>query len=98
QSRPGHLQELRFTARQSRISALIEGKPTSDLTLSAYSEFDFQAAAQSANSNETNSYNPRIRHIYATADWVGSGWHLLAGQTWTLATLNAMGVTPRNEV
>jgi len=98
QTRQGHLEELRGSARQSRVSALVEGKPTGDITLSMYGEFDFQAAAQTANSNESNSYNPRIRHLYATIDWADTGWHLLAGQNWSLATMNAKGITPRNEV
>ena len=98
QGRPGHLQEFRFTPRQSRVSALVEGKPNADTTLSMYGEFDFQGAAQSANSNETNSFNPRIRHLYGTIDWAGSGWHFLAGQTFSLVTLDSKGITPRNEV
>ena len=98
QSRPGHLQEFRFTPRQSRVSALVEGKPNADTTLSMYGEFDFQGAAQSANPNETNSFNPRIRHLYGTIDWAGSGWHFLAGQTFSLVTLDSKGITPRNEI
>ncbi len=98
QSRQGHLEEDRFTPRQSRVSALVEGKPTSDITLSMYGEFDFQGAAQTANSNETNSFNPRIRHLYGTIDWAESGWHFLAGQTFSLVTLDSKGITPRNEI
>ena len=32
-------------------------------------KFDFLGAAQSANSNESNSFTPRIRNLYATVDW-----------------------------
>ncbi|THD52657.1 hypothetical protein [Phenylobacterium sp.] len=98
QTRQGHLDELRFTPRQSRVSALVEGKPNSDVTLSMYGEFDFQGAAQSSNSNETNSFVPRIRHFYGAIDWADSGWHLLTGQTFSLVTLDSKGITPRNEV
>jgi hypothetical protein len=66
-----------------------------------YGEFDFLGAAQTANSNESNSYNPRIRHLYGTVDYDtgnGVGVHFLAGQTWSLVTLNSKGITPRNEV
>ncbi|HZZ67160.1 MAG TPA: hypothetical protein VFE18_03210 [Phenylobacterium sp.] len=98
QTRQGHAEEYLFTPRQSRVSALVEGKPTSDITLSMYGEFDFQGAAQSANSNESNSYNPRIRHFYGTIDWADSGWHFLTGQTFSLVTLDSKGITPRNEV
>ena len=98
QTRTGHLQEDRFTPRQSRVAALVEGKPTKDITLSMYGEFDFQGAAQTSNSNETNSYVPRIRHLYGTVDWSDIGLHFLAGQTFSLVTLDSKGITPRNEV
>jgi hypothetical protein len=90
--------ELRFTARQSRLSFLAQGDINVATHAAFYGEFDFQAAAQTANSNESNSYNPRIRHLYATMDWDDWGLHLLGGQTWSLLTLNGQGITPRNEV
>jgi hypothetical protein len=94
----GQTQELRFTARQSRISALVQGDPSPQTHLAFYSEFDFQGAAQTANSNESNSYTPRLRHVYGSVDWDNWGLHLLAGQAWSLVTLNSHGITPRNEV
>ena len=54
----GHTSELRFTARQSRVAALAQGNVTPDTHLGFYGEFDFQAAAQSANSNQSNSVQP----------------------------------------
>ncbi|MHB8283070.1 MAG: hypothetical protein ACYDD1_00150 [Caulobacteraceae bacterium] len=97
-SRTGHESEDRFSARQSRLSALVQGDVNASTQLAMYGEFDFLGAAQSANSTESNSFTPRIRHLYATIDWKDTGWHLLAGQTWTLATMNSNGITPRNEV
>lgn len=100
-SRLGHTSETRFTARQSRVSLLAEGNASKTVRLSMYGEFDFQGAAQTANSNESNSYNPRIRNLYGTIDWAlagGSDLHLLAGQNWSLVTMNAKGISPRNEV
>jgi hypothetical protein len=94
----GQTQELRFTARQSRISALVQGSPSQETLLGFYSEFDFQGGAQTANSNESNSYTPRLRHMYGSVDWDSLGLHLLAGQAWSLVTLNNQGITPRNEV
>ena len=92
--------ESRFSARQSRLSLLAQGKPNEHTTLTMYGEFDFLGGAQTANSNESNSFNPRIRHIYGAIDWDhgDSGWHLLAGQNWSLVTLNGKGISPRNEV
>ncbi len=97
---PGRLNEFRMTARQSRVTGLVQGQVNPQLLLSAYGEMDFLGAAQTANSNETNSYTPRMRVFYTTADYETSfgGLHMLAGQSWSLATLNSKGITPRSEV
>ncbi len=97
QSRSGRLGEFRFSARQSRISGLVEGNPDPFTHISAYGEFDFLGAAQTANSNESNSYNPRIRHLYAAVDRSDYGLHFLAGQTWSLATMFTHGLDVRKE-
>ena len=59
--------ELRFTARQSRLSLLAQGKEDY-ATLAAYFELDFLGGGSgtSANSRESNSFIPRIRHLYMT--------------------------------
>ncbi len=90
--------ELLLTARQSRYSALIQGDIDKNIQASFYGEFDFQGGAQTANSNQSNSYNPRIRNLYGAMDWNDIGWHVLAGQNWSLLTMNSKGITPRNEV
>ncbi len=90
--------EQRFTARQSRVAALIEAAITPSYLVSAYGEFDFQGSALSSNSGETNSYVPRVRHLYAALDNSDYGMHVLAGQTFSLVTMNSKGITPRNEV
>ena len=92
-----HQPEFRETARQSRASALVEAQPDSVTKLSAYMEIDFLAGAPTANSNESNSYSPRIRHAYLTYDRSDWGLELLAGQTWSLLTLNKGGIVPRGE-
>ena len=97
-TRAGHAEELRGTARQSRITGLVEGNVNPDLKLSAYAEFDFLGAAQTANLNESDSFNLRTRVVYATMDWANEGWHFLAGDEWSLVTMNSKGITPRNEV
>jgi hypothetical protein len=94
----GHANEFRETARQSRYSALVEGDANSNTHLAFYGEFDFLGAAQTANSNESNSFTPRIRNLYATVDWKDMGLSLLAGQNWSLVTMNSKGISPRNEV
>jgi len=90
--------ETRFSARQSRLSILASGNATPSTHVAGYYEMDFLGAAQSANLKQTDSYTPRIRHLYTTVDWDNLGLHLLAGQAYSLATLNSNGITPRNEV
>jgi hypothetical protein len=96
----GHADEGRFTARQSRVTALIQGDVTSTIHLTGYGEVDFLGAAQTANSNETNSYNPRIRVLYSTVNWddADGGWQFLAGQSWSLATQYSKGLNVRSEL
>ena len=95
-----HLQENRYTARQSRSALLAQSDvPNTGIHLSGYYEMDFLGAAQTANSNESNSFQPRIRNIYATVDMDRDfgGISLLAGQSWSLATLYGKGLNPRAE-
>lgn len=89
-----NLNEFRFSARTSRPSLRVDGDVNATTRLRGYLEMDFLGAAQTANSNQTNSYNPRIRHLYSTADFNDIGLHVLAGQTWTLGTTNSLGISP----
>src|SRR5579871_5916430 len=93
-----HLSETRFTARQSRLTLMATGDVDSDTHLTFWNEMDFLGAAQTANSNESNSFNLRIRNMYTTVDWDSLGLQVLAGQNWSLATANTHGITPRNEL
>lgn len=92
-----HTSEFRGTARQSRLSLLAQGDATADMKLAAYFETDFLGAAGTANSNESNSYNLRMRVIYATLDMPDEGFHFLGGQNWSLLTMNKIGIAPRQE-
>ena len=92
-----HLDELRASARQSRVQGLVEGDIDPNQHLGAFLSFDFLGAAGTANSNESNSYNPRLREFYATYDNTLEGWHFLAGQAWALVTLFKEGLIPRRE-
>ena len=97
-TKTGHDSELKLTEHQSRVSALVQGNVNSNTVLSMYGEFDFQGGPQTANYNQSNSFTPRVRHLYATVDLNDSGWHFLGGQTWSLVTMNSQGITPRNEI
>lgn len=92
-----HTSEFRGTARQSRLSILAEGQVSDDMKLSGYFESDFIGTGVTSNSNESNSYVPRIRVAYATLDLNNYGLHFLGGQSWSLLTVNKIGITPRTE-
>jgi hypothetical protein len=93
-----HLSEFRETARQSRLSMLVTGPSDGHQHAEGYYEMDFLGAAQTANSKESNSYNPRIRHIYGTYYNDDAGFYLLAGQTWSLMVQEKKGMNPRDEM
>lgn len=92
-----HLSEFRFSARQTRLSLLAEGKVDADTVLAGYVETDFLSAPTDANGVEANSYTPRLRHGYATLDRKDLGLHVLAGQDWTFLTIFNHGLVPRQE-
>jgi hypothetical protein len=94
-----HSGETRFTARQSRLTLLAQGDVTPGIHLTGYYEMDFLGAAQTANSNESNSWTPRMRVAYSTVDWdqAFGSVQLLAGQSWSLATMNTKGTAARSE-
>jgi hypothetical protein len=89
--------EFHGSARQSRISLLIEGNIDPYQKLSGYYESDFLGVGNTSNYNQSNSWAPRLRHAYLTYDNSGYGFHFLAGQTWSLLTQNTVGNTPRKE-
>ena len=93
-----HVAESRFSPRQSRPALLIEAAITPNYLLSGYAELDFLGAGATSNLNQIDAYVPRVRNLYVTLDNTEYGMHVLAGQNWSLVTLNSKGITPRNEV
>lgn len=96
-ARQYHLSEFRASARQSRFSVLTQGPQEGTASAEAYLEMDFQSSAPTANSVESNSYNPRLRHFYATYRRHSDDSYMLAGQSYSLATLLKKGLVPRQE-
>ena len=92
-----HEGEFRASARQSRVSVLATGDIDPQQRLAAYLELDFQGGAPTANSTESNSFNPRLRQAYGTYDNTDWGLHFLGGQAWSLLTLSKQGMVPRQE-
>jgi hypothetical protein len=89
--------EFRGTARQSRISLLVEGGIDSAQKLASYTEVDFLGVGVTSNYNESNSWSPRLRVGYLTYDNSDWGFHFLAGQAWSMMTQNTVGITTRKE-
>lgn len=91
-----NVSEFRFSARQSRFSLLAQTQDFAGGKAESYMEMDFLGAAATANSNESNSYQPRMRNFYGRfiSD---SGWYIMGGQNWSLVTLEKKGMSPRDE-
>ena len=93
-----HIGEDKMTGRASRFALLAESQITPTALVAGYGEFDLQGAGTTSNNNQSYSYVPRVRNLYSTLDLNDYGIHVLAGQSWSLVTLNSKGITPRNEV
>lgn len=91
----GKLSEMNLTARQSRLSLLVDTK-VGTTKLTGYYEADFLGAGTTSNNRESNSYVFRQRQVWARADFA-SGWGFSAGQMWSLATENRKGIANRSE-
>jgi hypothetical protein len=90
-----HVSENNFTARQTRLSMLVQGKLAS-ATLSGYVEADFLGAGTTSNNRQTNSYVFRQRQLFAQAAF-DNGWIITGGQQWSLATEYKKGLFNRQE-
>jgi hypothetical protein len=90
-----HLSENNFTARQSRLTMLIQSHIGS-ATATGYYEGDFLGAGTTSNNRQTNSYVFRQRVVYAQAAFE-NGWSFTGGQMWSLATETKKGIQNRQE-
>ncbi len=91
----GHLSEMSFTARQSRLSLLVESKIGST-KLTGYYEADWLGTGVTSNNRESNSYVFRQRQIWGQVG-LEDGLTFSGGQTWSLATENVKGIALRQE-
>jgi len=92
----GHVSELNFTGRQSRLGALFQAN-TGEFTLSVYAEMDFLGTGTSSNNNQSNSYVLRQRQIWGQAA-SKSGFTITGGQMWSLTTEDRKGTDARTEI
>jgi hypothetical protein len=91
----GHVSELNFSARQSRLGGLFEGNAGA-YKLSGYFESDFLGTGTSSNNNQSDSYVFRIRQFWGKAE-TQSGFAVTGGQTWSLVTEDGKGTDVRTE-
>jgi hypothetical protein len=89
--------EFRASAQQSRIALKLWGDIDPNQHLKGYYEMDFLGASTDANNRESNSFTPRIRQAYGEYDNDIYGFHLVAGQAWSLLTQNRTGMLPGTE-
>ncbi len=89
-----HEGEFHETERASRVSVALTANPDEVTKLRAFGAIDFQGAAPTSNSNQSNSFVPRIREAWITYDRSDLGLELLGGQAWSLITMNKIGVDP----
>jgi hypothetical protein len=89
--------EFHGSARASRLSLLVEGSVDPVQKLAGYYEMDFLGTGVTSNYNQSNSWDLRLRQAYFTYDNSDWGFHLLAGQGWSMLTQNTVGITPRKE-
>jgi len=92
----GHVSELNFSGRQSRLGVLVEGNPGS-YKLSGYAEMDFLGTGTSSNNNQSNSYVLRQRQIWGRAETTG-GFAVTGGQMWSLVTEDRKSTDTRTEI
>lgn len=91
----GHVSELNFSGRQSRLAGLFEGN-AGNFKLSGYFESDFLGTGTSSNNNQSNSYVLRQRQIWGKAETT-SGFAVTGGQMWSLVTEDGKSTNVRTE-
>jgi len=92
----GHVSELNFSGRQSRLGGLFEANPGT-YKLSGYFEADFLGVGTSSNNNQSNSYVLRQRQFWGKAETQG-GFTVTGGQMWSLVTEDRKGTDARTEI
>jgi hypothetical protein len=85
------LSEFYGSARQSRVSLMVEGKVDWG-TLRGYYEADWLGTGVSSNDNQSNSYVLRQRTLWAQAE-TNNHWAFTGGQMWSLATEDKKGLS-----
>jgi hypothetical protein len=91
----GKMSEMNLTARQSRLSLMVDGK-VGETKLSGYYEADWLGTGVTSNNRQSNSYVFRQRQLWGRAQFA-DGWTFAGGQMWSLATENKKGIANLTE-
>jgi hypothetical protein len=91
----GKLSEMNFTARQSRLSLLAEGK-IGTTKLTGYYEADWLGTGVTSNNRQSNSYVFRQRQLWGQAA-LENGLAFSGGAMWSLTTEDKKGIALRQE-
>jgi hypothetical protein len=91
----GHVSELNFSGRQSRVAALFSGD-AGKFKLSGYVELDFLGVGTTSNGNQSNSYAVRQRQALVQAA-LKNGFTVTGGQMWSLVAQNKKSTDPLTE-
>jgi len=89
-----HEPEFRESARRSTVQLLADAKPDDVTDIEAFVQSDFQGGAPTSNSNESNGFIPRLVQGWSEYNRSDLGFTILAGQSWSLLTMNQVGINP----
>jgi hypothetical protein len=89
------ISENNFSARQSRLSMLLESQVGS-AKVTGYVETDFLGTGVTSNNRQSNSYVLRFRQFWARAAFE-NGFSFSGGQMWSLVTESKKGIENRQE-
>jgi hypothetical protein len=89
-----HEPEVRESARRSTVQALADARPDEVTDIEGFVQADFQGGAPTSNSNESNAFIPRLLQGWAEYTRSDLGVTVLAGQSWSLLTMNQVGINP----
>jgi len=87
---PSQISEFFGSARQSKITAFVNGR-VKNVDLESYVSADFLSAGVTSTSTSTNSYTLRLRQAWGRVHFDG-GWSFVGGQMWSLATENGKSI------
>jgi hypothetical protein len=90
----GHVSELNFSGRQSRLGLLVQGNG-GPFKLAGYFEGDFLSSGVTSNANQSNSYTFRQRQFWAQASV--HNFTVTGGQMWSLVTETGLSTNNRSE-